>query len=177
MSNDKFQINGQSLMPKDSGLLAILKFGINLTFDIWAFVIFKIDRLKIPVCGLSRGVTLVEVLLAVVVLSVGMVGVLRAYATSVGALEISRETVNTIELLKEKMADIEQTMIEQGGVSAGSASGQFEGESGDYGWTWEAGTTARESLCELALSVFRIDDGARQFSVVTYARDKDYKKD
>lgn len=125
----------------------------------------------------NSGVTLVEVLLAVVVLSVGMVGVLRAYATSVGALEISRETVNTIELLKEKMADIEQTMIEQGGVSAGSASGQFEGESGDYGWTWEAGTTARESLCELALSVFRIDDGARQFSVVTYARDKDYKKD
>lgn len=125
----------------------------------------------------NSGVTLVEVLLAVVVLSVGMVGVLRAYATSVGALEISRETVNTIELLKGKMADIEQTMIEQGGVSAGSSSGQFEGESGDYDWTWEARTTAQEGLCELALSVFRSDGGARQFSVVTYAWDKDYKKD
>ena len=63
----------------------------------------------------DKGITLVEVLLAVVVLSVGLTGVLRAYAASIGALEASRETVITIELLKEKMADVEQKMIEQGG--------------------------------------------------------------
>jgi len=45
-----------------------------------------------------KGVTLVEVLLAVVILSIGIAGVLRAYAASIGALEISRDTVNTIEL-------------------------------------------------------------------------------
>ena len=50
----------------------------------------------------DKGITLVEVLLAVVVLSVGLTGVLRAYLTSIGALEASRETVITIELLKEK---------------------------------------------------------------------------
>ena len=63
----------------------------------------------------DKGITLVEVLLAVVVLSVGLAGVLRAYAASIGALEVSRETVITIELLKEKMADVEQEMIDQGG--------------------------------------------------------------
>lgn len=125
----------------------------------------------------DSGVTLVEVLLAVVILSIGIAGVLRAYATSIGALEINRDTVNTIELLKEKMADVEQDMIEQGGISAGSSSGQFEGEFENYNWAWEAKTIAREGLCELALSVFRSDGSARQFSVVTYARDKDYKKD
>ena len=123
----------------------------------------------------KQGVTLIEVLLAVVILSVGIVGVLRAYATSIGALEISRDTVNTIELLKGKMADLEQGMIEQGGISAGSASGQFTGEFKDYNWAWEATTSAQNGLCELALSVARTD-GTRQFSLVTYAQNKDYEK-
>lgn len=124
----------------------------------------------------EKGITLVEVLLAVVVLSVGLVGVLRAYAASIGALEVSRETAITIELLKEKMADVEQGMIEQGGISAGSASGQFEGEFEGYRWTREATTSAQGGLCELALTVTRTD-GSRQASLVTYAQDKDYKKD
>ena len=124
----------------------------------------------------NKGVTLVEVLLAVVILSIGIAGVLRAYVTSIGALEISRDTVNTIELLKEKMADVEQDMIELGGISAGSANGQFAGEFEDYAWTSEAKTSVQEGLCELALSVFRDEDGARRFSVVTYAQDKDYEK-
>ncbi len=129
----------------------------------------------------EKGIMLVEVLLAVVVLSIGMVGVLRAYAASIGALEISRETVNTIELLKEKMADVEQDMIEQGGISAGSSSGQFTGEFEDYRWALEAKTTAQAGLDELALSVSSRRepngraDSARQVSLITYAQDKDYK--
>lgn len=122
----------------------------------------------------QKAFTLIEVLLAVVILSVGITGVLRAYAASIGALEISRGTVDTIELLKEKMADVEQGMIEQGGISAGSASGQFTGEFKDYNWTREATTSAQDGLCELALSVSSAD-GTRQFSVVTYAQDKDYQ--
>lgn len=124
--------------------------------------------------GVERGVTLVEVLLAVVVLSVGLVGVLRAYAASLGALEVSRETVITIELLKEKMADVEQEMIDQGGISAGSASGRFDGKFADYNWAWGTTATAQEGLYELTMSVVRAD-GVRQVSLVTYAQDKDYE--
>ena len=123
----------------------------------------------------ERGITLVEVLLAVVVLSVGLAGVLRAYAASIGALEVSRETVVAIELLKEKMADVEQEMIEQGGISAGSASGGFDGKSVDYNWAWGTTTTAQEGLYELTMSVVR-GDGARQVSLVTYAQNKDYEQ-
>lgn len=123
----------------------------------------------------KQGITLVEVLLAVAILSVGIVGVLRAYAASLGALEASRETVNTIELVKEKMADVEQGIIEHGGISAGSARGQFEGEFEDYNWAWEATTGAQDGLCELALSVSS-SNGARQFSLATYAQNKDYEK-
>ena len=126
-----------------------------------------------------RGVTLVEVLLAVVILSVGLVGVLRAYAASIGALEISREMVTTVGLLKEKMADVEQAMIEQGGVSAGSSSGQFEGEFEGYNWAWEATTGAQDGLCELDLTVFPPgeSDGSWQISLVTYAQNRNYKQE
>ncbi len=126
----------------------------------------------------KTGVTLVEVLLAVVILSIGIVGVLRAYAASIGALEISRNTVNIIELAKEKMGDLQQEMIEQGGVSAGSSSGQFQGDFEDYSWAWEATTSARDGLCELALTVSSPgeSDGSRKISLVTYAWDKDYQQ-
>ena len=123
-----------------------------------------------------RGITLVEVLLAVAILSIGMVGVLRAYAVSIGALEISRDTINIIELLKEKMADIEQTTIEQGGVSAGASSGKFEGTWEDYAWASQTNTIAQEGLCELALTVSSQLDGSRQASLVTYEQNKDYQK-
>ncbi len=136
----------------------------------------RVFSLQSSVFSPSGGITLVEVLLAVVVLSVGLAGVLRAYAASIGALEVSRETVVAIELLKEKMADVEQEMIEQGGISAGSASGGFDGKSVDYNWAWGTTTTAQEGLYELTMSVVRAD-GVRQVSLVTYAQNKDYKKD
>ncbi|GEM_PF-2663574 len=132
--------------------------------------------LQSSVFSLSSGITLVEVLLAVVVLSVGLVGVLRAYAASISALEVSQETVNTVELLKEKMAEIEEDALEDGGISAGSASGQFDGEFTDYHWTWGTTATAQEGLYALTMSVAR-DDSARQASLDTYALDKDYEKD
>ena len=126
----------------------------------------------------SNGVTLVEVLLAVVILSIGITGVLRAYATSIGALEISRNTVNIIELAKEKMGDLEQGMIEQGGISAGSSSGHFEGEFADYNWAWTATTSALDGLCELALTVSSPSesDSSRQILLATYAQNKDYEQ-
>lgn len=135
----------------------------------------RVFRLQSSVFSPQSGITLIEVLLAVVVLSVGLVGVLRAYAVSVGALEISRDMINIIELLKEKMGDMEQTMIEQGGVSAGSASGRFDGRFADYNWAWGTTATAQEGLYELTMSVVRVD-GARQVSLITYAPNKDYEQ-
>lgn len=120
----------------------------------------------------DKGVTLVEVLLAVVILSVGMVGVLRAYGACVGTLEVNRDVVNTIELLKEKMAEIEQGAVEQGGLSAGGSSGRFEGDWEDYAWESKTQTTSEEGLYELTLTV---SSPARQLSLITYVQNKDYQ--
>lgn len=118
----------------------------------------------------EKGVTLVEVLLAVVVLAIGIVGVLRAYAACVATLEISRDTVTTIELLKEKMADIEQDIMEQGGISSQGSSGQFEAQ--DFAWDWKAQPTADENLSEITLTVSGSLDDSRPLSLITYVQNK-----
>lgn len=127
------------------------------------------------ITGDRQGVTLVEVLLAVVVLSVGIVGVLRAYTVSLGALEAAQGTIDSVQLAKQKMADIEQIVLEEGGVSPGITNGNFEGIYQDYAWQWEAAATSTEALCQSGVTVSR-EGQPRQLTLVTYAQNKDYKK-
>lgn len=123
----------------------------------------------------SKGVTLVEVLLAVVILSVGIAGVLQAYASAVKTLEISQENIDTVNLLRAKMAEIEQSSIEEHGVSAGSADGEFEGAFEGYRWESQIQPTVFKPLHEIHLAVSR-QDGTRSFSFVTYEDNKDYEQ-
>lgn len=123
--------------------------------------------------GSKRGMTLVEILLAVVILSVGIAGVLQAYAVSVKTLGISRDHIDALCLLKEKMADIEQAALEQNGLSAGTSSGDFTGAFQDCTWESEAKPISEESLYELDLRV-QLPDQSRRFSLATYLRNKDY---
>ena len=79
--------------------------------------------------------TLIEVLAAVVILSIGMLGVVRAYITLANGIEMSAFTVQASYLLKTAMADVEKEAIENPGVSAGTKSGNF---GKDYpGFRWE----------------------------------------
>lgn len=119
--------------------------------------------------------TLVEILLAVVVLSIGVAGVLRAYAGSVQTLEITQENIEAINLLKEKMAEIQQEIIEEKGLSAGSSTGDFEGGLKNYAWESVVQPGPHESLHELRLVVYQPGQ-TRQFSLATYVENKDYKK-
>jgi prepilin-type N-terminal cleavage/methylation domain-containing protein len=123
----------------------------------------------------SKGLTLVEILLAVVILSIGVAGVLRAYAGSVHILEISQENIEAMSLLKEKMSDLQQEMIEEGGVSAGSSTGNFEGDFSNYAWELAVQPTLKEGLHELDLVVYH-PDRTRKFSLTTYVENKDYEK-
>ena len=123
----------------------------------------------------QKGLTLVEVLLAVVVLSIGVAGVLRAYAGSVQTLEITQENIEAINLLKEKMAEIQQEIIEGKGLSAGSSTGDFEGGLKNYAWESVVQPGPHESLHELHLVVYQPGQ-TRQFSLATYVENKDYEE-
>ena len=119
----------------------------------------------------QKAFTLVEIMLTITILTVGIIGILRAYATSVNALEVSRDTVDAVCLLKEKMAEIEQAAIDEGGNSPGFSSGRFEDEFENFGWKLEVKTGSIEDLNEVTLVVSRVGQ-PRKFSLVTYAENK-----
>lgn len=131
--------------------------------------------MTLPIGSKQKGVTLIEVLLAVVILSVGIAGVLQSYASAVKTLEISQENIDTVNLLRAKMAEIEQSSIEEHGVSAGSSGGEFEGAFEGYRWESQIQPTVFKPLHEIHLAVSR-QDGTRSFSFVTYEDNKDYEQ-
>jgi len=127
----------------------------------------------------KSGFTLIEVMLAVAILAIGIVGVMRAYTSALEGLKAAECSIEEACLLKDRMAEVEEKAIEAEGVLAGSESGVFANEYADY--RWEEDITAaqfdiedlKESLqgflSEVKVTVTndRITP-TRRFSVVTY---------
>lgn len=70
---------------------------------------------------MKKAFTLVEMLLAVCILSIGIVMVLRSFLTAYDALDSMRTRLRAIEFLQEEMAKLETQVKTDGGVSAGIA--------------------------------------------------------
>ncbi|MDD5136192.1 MAG: prepilin-type N-terminal cleavage/methylation domain-containing protein [Candidatus Omnitrophica bacterium] len=136
----------------------------------------------------KRAFTLVEVLVAVLILAVGMMGVIRAYITLANGIIASGFTVDASYLLKDKMADLEKEAIENLGLPPGSRGGVF---ADDYShFSWKADTSdvmiesdkdkpeskkikpkklMKESLTQTAISVMTGGaKSARSLSLYTY---------
>ena len=64
--------------------------------------------------ALSSSFTLIEVLVTLVILSTGIILVLRAFETSLVALGESRDSMRAGILLRETLADAEQQVLAQG---------------------------------------------------------------
>jgi prepilin-type N-terminal cleavage/methylation domain-containing protein len=73
----------------------------------------------------EKGFTLIEVMVAVSILAVGLVGVLRAYATSATAMEKVQYEMDAVFLLKTVMGRIDEKAITQGALLSGTSSGEF----------------------------------------------------
>jgi len=138
--------------------------------------------------GSKIGFTLVEVLLAVVILSFGMAGVVRGFLVMTDGIEASRFTMEASYLLKHKIADIEKEVIENSSIASGTSRGGFGDEYPKSGWEEEAGEInidtgaskekpkeelrewPKESLSKVRLSVMSPGgpQAARSLSLYTY---------
>ena len=81
-----------------------------------------------------RGFTLIEVLVATAILSVGIVTVLCAFQTSLSALGSVREGLWAGMLIGEKAADLEGAAQEGDESALRSARGRFGGVYEDFEW-------------------------------------------
>jgi len=62
-----------------------------------------------------KAYSLIEVLMAVSILSIGIIGVIGGFSTSVGVLEKGQENIEAYSLLREKMSEIEEKSLEENG--------------------------------------------------------------
>ena len=117
----------------------------------------------------ETGLTLIEVLVAVAILSVGMVAIFSSFDVSVSALAASREALTAGMLLQEKLAELE---IE--GLPS-SSRGRFAGPGGRFWWDVAASGLregGKSELCLVEVAVWHEDSRIRR-SVTTYVRCRD----
>lgn len=126
--------------------------------------------------GNSRGFTLIEVMVTVVILTLGIMGILRAYAVSLHALGISADYIDAICLSKEKMAEIEMDKMEYAGLREGIYRGKFNGRYKGFGWETEILPSGEKGLNLVNVSVFdNRPNPLKIFRLVTYAGTYDRK--
>jgi len=78
--------------------------------------------------NIERGFTLVELMVAVSILSIGMIFVLRSFLTTSGALSISESRLNAVQYLEYKMDEYEEKAASEQDIAA---SEQMEMRLGD----------------------------------------------
>ncbi len=119
------------------------------------------------IIGNKSGFTLIEAMLTVVVLAVGLIGILRAYQTSLSALGAGQENIAAFCLLGEKMSEVEQQAKEEKGLSAGTSRGEFKDTFENYEWEMEIKSGPIADLNEAVLTVY-YKDHPRRYSLATY---------
>ena len=102
----------------------------------------------------KKGILLLEVMVSIVVITSGLLFVMRVYSTAKEALDRSRDMFKYSFLLEEKMYDFE----EKGAIEEGRAEDHFP-EARDYSWSVDAVSLAPEGqnmsdLCSVKLDVF-----------------------
>ena len=73
----------------------------------------------------EKGFTLIEVLVAVSILAIGLVGILRAYSTATTTMERAQYDMDAVYLLKIGMGQIEEKALTEGEIVPGVSSGEF----------------------------------------------------
>ena len=125
----------------------------------------------------KRGFLLLEVMASIVIITGGLLFVIRVYSTARMALERSHALLKNSLLLEEKIFDFE----ERGVIEEGKGQGHFPG-SNDYFWEVEADTLAFQGLelsdlCTVKLDVLHKQDYSQtgapeKYSLFTYLNKK-----
>lgn len=143
-------------------------------------LIGKNSRAVRPECR-SSGFTLIEVLITLVILSTGIILVLRAFEISLFALGESRDSLWANMLIREKMTDVQTSALENEGVAPMSSTGGFYGRYRDFRWDLQisriqvlpdspgGGEDEPGSLNRVIITVWRKGSG-RRYSIATYLR-------
>ena len=97
----------------------------------------------------QRGFTLIEILVALVVVSVGLTAALRAFGVSMTALGDARDSLTVGRLIQEYWADLEAETVRRPAAEPVSAQGRFDPPY--EGFVWQRIVTPVPSDAEAAV--------------------------
>jgi len=121
----------------------------------------------------KKGFTFIEVMLTVVILSIGIIGVIRAYIFSLDALGVSQVYIDAVSLAQDKMIEVKQVEIENGGLAQGKSEGAFQGRYDGFNWELEVGASDIKGLNTVKVTVFKQKaNPSRKFTLVSYVENK-----
>ena len=102
--------------------------------------------------SVRSGMTLLEVLIALTILSVGLIGLVSATSRCLAAARQTRDFARARELLAR--VDVEAPLVPELGIEAGEEEDSFETEAGDVRWTRDIAHLGDDD--ELDEGLFRI---------------------
>lgn len=106
----------------------------------------------------AAGFTLVEVLVAAVILAAGMAAVLRGLSVAVDSLDAAEEVLTVSSFLENKLAEAEIGSWPQREWSGG-AGGRWEAPAGVF--TWQCGTESLVAATNMVLTRILLQAGSR----------------
>ncbi|MFC1624077.1 hypothetical protein ACFL28_01980 [Candidatus Omnitrophota bacterium] len=116
----------------------------------------------------NKAFLLFEVMVSIVVITIGFFFIVNSYVSSKNSLQRSTELFKTTLLLESKMWEIEQ----KGELEEGIKSGDFRWDE-RYAWQIETARMEEAELNLVRLSVFqKKDPRLTEYSIVTCLKDK-----
>ena len=115
------------------------------------YAVGKKAKAKLPTanCQLPTAFTLIELLISVAILSIGLVGVIGAFISSLNALQRTENRLSVLEVLEAKIWEIEDKARKEGGIETG--------ELGGDNWALEATAVEPEEDLDLSEDLNKVD--------------------
>ncbi|MHB9132115.1 MAG: type IV pilus modification PilV family protein [Armatimonadota bacterium] len=114
----------------------------------------------------GRGLSLLEVLVAMTVLAIGIVGALSALSSSVQAHRAAEEYTRAVTMAQQAIAEIRH----QPSLTAGTLSGSLEDFAPGYRWEAEIGEGTADGLLPVQVTILWGERSPRHYQMQTYLR-------
>ncbi len=114
---------------------------------------------KLDILNNERGLTMLELLVALVILSIGIVGVLRAFSSSTLTCKAAESHSNMALLAQQVAGELER----QAELETGDLSGTFGPDFPDYTWEADVQQAAEANLYRAEIRVVHTGGDRRKF--------------
>lgn len=105
-----------------------------------------------------RAFTLLEVLLALAIFAIAVVGIIEAAAYQARSLRVAEETGRAVLLAKDLLAELR--LVDE--IDQNSGSGTFEAPNDDFEWSYEIADSDVSGLREVTIIISWSDGRARR---------------